>query len=96
VISKRHCPFTGIVNFFASADPLMAIGSVRETTPAQYAWHCYLDDPVGGTAPDMAIAETNLKRAIARRRDAARYPAATGPLFGNTQTTTFTNAIGKR
>jgi hypothetical protein len=44
----------------------------------------------------MAIAETNLKRAIARRRDAARYPAATGPLFGNTQTTTFTNAIGKR
>jgi hypothetical protein len=69
VISKRNCPHTGVVNFFASADPLIAIGSVSETaTPAQYAWRCYLDHPVGGTAPNMAVAEFELKRAIADRR----------------------------
>jgi hypothetical protein len=72
VISKQRCPFTGIVNFFASADPFIAIGSVSETvTPARYAWRCYFDDPVSGTAPDMAIAETELKRAIASRRHVA-------------------------
>ena len=51
MISKRHCPFTGIVNFFAAADPLIAIGSVSGATDApSYAWRCYLDDPVGHCA----------------------------------------------
>jgi hypothetical protein len=69
VISKRHCPYTGVVNFFATADPFIAVGSVSETaTPPHYAWRCYLDDPVGGTAPDLAIAEMALKKAIASRR----------------------------
>ena len=75
MISKRNCPHTGIINFFASADPLIAIGSVSETTtPAQCAWCCYLDDPVGGTAPDMAVAEMELKKAIATRRGRATSP----------------------
>ena len=73
MISKQYCPVTGIVNFFASADPFIAIGSVTKTaTPVRYAWRCYLDDPVCGAAPDMAIAETELKRAIASRRHLAR------------------------
>lgn len=74
MISKRHCPHTGVVNFFAAADPLIAIGSVSETakSPNRYAWHCYLDDPVGGVAPDMAIAEAELERAIASRREGVR------------------------
>ena len=73
MISKRHCPHTGIVNFFAAADPFIAIGSLSATArPPHYAWRCYLDDPVGGSAPDMAIAETELKRAIASRRHLAR------------------------
>jgi hypothetical protein len=69
MISKRHCPYTGVVNFFASADPLIAIGSVSEAiaTP-RFAWHCYLDDPVGGVAPDIVIAEAELRAAIASRR----------------------------
>jgi hypothetical protein len=69
VISKTHCPHTGVVNFFTAADPLLAVGSVSEATaPAYYNWHCYLDDPVTGTAPDIAVAEAELRRAIARRR----------------------------
>ena len=32
MISKRHCPLTGVVNFFAAADPLIAIGSVSGAT----------------------------------------------------------------
>ncbi len=69
MISKRHCPRTGVVNFFAAADPLLAIGSVSETvnTPS-YAWRCYLDEPVGGTAPDIVVAEAELRAAIASRR----------------------------
>jgi hypothetical protein len=75
VISKRYCPHTGIANFFASADPLIAIGSVIEAaTPAQYAWRCYLDDPVGGIAPNVATAERALNKAIATRRGLATLP----------------------
>lgn len=67
MISKRRCPHTGVVNFFAAADPLIAVGSVNETAPEQYAWRCYLDDPAAGTAPDISLAEALLRRAIASR-----------------------------
>ena len=69
MISKKHCPHTGVVNFFASSDPLMAIGSVNKATkPAHYDWRCYLDDPVAGSAPDVAIADAYLRQAIRSRR----------------------------
>lgn len=69
MISKKHCPHTGVVNFFAASDPLMAIGSVSKATqPAQYDWRCYLDDPVAGSAPDVAIAEAYLRQALESRR----------------------------
>ena len=72
MISKEHCPHTGVVNFFASSDPLMAIGSVNKATkPAHYDWRCYLDDPVAGSAPDAAIAEAYLRQAIQSRRSPA-------------------------
>jgi hypothetical protein len=57
------------VNFFIAAEPYIAVGSVSEgAAPNQYDWHCYLDDPVNGTARDMIIAEAELKAAIASRR----------------------------
>ena len=68
MISKKHCPHTGVVNFFASSDPLIAVGSVSKATNAQFDWRCYLDDPVAGTAPDVAIAEAYLRQAIRSRR----------------------------
>jgi hypothetical protein len=30
VISKRHCPHIGVVNFFIAAEPFIAVGSVSE------------------------------------------------------------------
>ncbi len=72
MISKRYCPHTGVVNYFAVTNPFVAVGSVSKIgTQSHYAWRCYLDDPVSGTAPDVAIAETELKRAIANRRHLA-------------------------
>ena len=69
MISKRHCPHTGVVNFFIAVDPFIAVGSVSEgATPNHYNWHCYLDNPINGSARDMAIAEAELKEAIASRR----------------------------
>jgi hypothetical protein len=47
----------------------MAVGSVNKATkPAHYDWRCYLDDPVAGSAPDVAIAEAYLRQAIESRR----------------------------
>ena len=70
MISKHRCPHTGVVNFFTAADPLLAVGSVAEVVSrGQYDWRCYLDDAVGGTAPDVAIAEAQLRTAIAMRRE---------------------------
>ncbi len=62
MLSSRQCPHTGIVNFFAQAEPFLAIGSViRAGEPALYHWRCYLGhEPVAGTAPDMRTAEIHL------------------------------------
>ena len=62
MLSRRHCPHTGIVNFFAAADPLLAIGSViRAGEPALYHWRYYLGQaPSVGAAPDMRSAENHL------------------------------------
>jgi len=75
VISSKRCPHTGVVNFFIAADPLLAVGSINQTAAkgpagaARFAWHCYLDEETAGMAPDIKIAEANLKRAIASRRE---------------------------
>jgi hypothetical protein len=47
----------------------MAVGSINETAaPPGFAWRCYLDVEIAGTAPDVAMAEAHLKKAIAKRR----------------------------
>lgn len=69
MISKRRCPRTGVVNFFIAVEPLIAVGSItKRGAPDHYDWHCYLDEPVNGTALDITIAEAELNDAIARRR----------------------------
>lgn len=77
MLSRRHCPHTGIVNFFAAADPLLAIGSVIKTgEPALYHWRYYLSQQGAvGVAPDMRTAENYL---ISRHREYLRAPAQLG------------------
>jgi hypothetical protein len=62
MLSRRHCPHTGIVNFFAESEPLLAIGSVvKAGKPALYHWRYYLGQgPAVGIAPDMRSAENCL------------------------------------
>jgi hypothetical protein len=46
----------------------MSVGSVVEARAPQteFAWRCYIDERACGIVPDAALAEANLKRAIAR------------------------------
>jgi hypothetical protein len=62
MLNRRHCPHTGIANFFTDADPLLAVGSVARTkTGSPYHWWCYLGvDTTCGAAPDMRTAERRL------------------------------------
>jgi hypothetical protein len=70
VITSKRCPHTGVVNFFVRADPHLAVGSVsQEANPRQFVWRCYLDGEGAGVADNLAIAEANLRTAIARGRN---------------------------
>lgn len=70
MISKHRCPHTGVVNFFVSSDPLLAVGSISQVAaPAQYAWRCYLDEEASGVASNAKLAEAKLTRAIGSRRE---------------------------
>ena len=62
MLSRTHCRHTGIVNFFAAADPLLAIGSViKAGEPGRYCWRYYLGrEPACGIAVDMRTAENHL------------------------------------
>lgn len=72
MLSRRHCPHTGIVNFFAAADPFVAIGSViKAGEPALYHWRYYLGPAAVGVAADMRSAENHL---LMRHRDYLRSP----------------------
>jgi hypothetical protein len=58
MLSKRRCPHTGVVNFFFSADPHLAVGSVIEAGASGYLWRCYTDPcTAAGAASDMKTAE---------------------------------------
>jgi hypothetical protein len=77
MLARRHCPHTGIVNFFAAGDPLLAVGSVIKTgKPALYHWRYYLGEaPAVGAAPDMRTAENHL---ISRHRAVLQAPPQLG------------------
>ena len=59
MLTRRHCPHTGVTNFFSDTDPFLSVGSVIEAgEPAIYHWRCYLGQPpAAGAAPDMRTAE---------------------------------------
>jgi hypothetical protein len=73
MLSRSHCPHTGVVNFFARAEPWLAVGSVvKAGEPALYHWRYYLGSQcLVGTAPDMRTAENHL---INSHREYLRVP----------------------
>ena len=73
MVTNRTCPHTGVMNFFISANPYVAVGSIRRAAqPERYAWFCYLDNEASGTATNLSSAESSLRQAIADRRSTER------------------------
>ena len=86
MLSKSHCPHTGVTNFFTPTDPQLAVGSVTETSAsARYVWRCYVGSEECGREPDMLSAEARLRAAIAgshrqpRSKRIRRTPATPRP-----------------
>lgn len=81
-LSRRRCPHTGVVNFFAESDPLMAVGSVTKAgAPAVYYWRCYADDRrASGSAHDLQTAErllfSHYRRFVREMQNAGEAQAA--------------------
>jgi hypothetical protein len=78
MVSKRRCPRTGVVNFYAESDPFLAVGSVIEVgRPAVYQWRCYLgEEPAAGVARDMPTAERRIAMALQAEPPVAPKAAA--------------------
>ena len=66
MVSKQHCPHTGVVNFFTSTDPYVSIGSIiKAGTASEFHWRCYAAArTISGIANDMKTAERRLKDQI--------------------------------
>jgi hypothetical protein len=70
MLSKRRCPYTGVINFYSNEDPHLAIGSVVKVARAEYHWRFYADPCSGvGSTKDLGSAEALLRE---RRREAAQ------------------------
>lgn len=58
MLSKRRCPHTGVVNFFLTSDPHLAVGSIVKVEGTGYLWRCYTDPFAGvGSEADLKTAE---------------------------------------
>jgi hypothetical protein len=66
MVSKQHCPYTGVVNYFSETDPFISIGSiVRAGTGDEFHWRFYAaKKTIAGIASDMKTAERRLKNQI--------------------------------
>jgi hypothetical protein len=64
MLSKQRCPYTGIVNYFTSTDPLLSVGSIVKAGEQrlEYHWRWYdAAERIAGIAADMQTAEERLK-----------------------------------
>ena len=66
MVSKQHCPHTGVVNYFSETDPFISIGSiVRAGGGQEFHWRFYAAaQTIAGIANDMKTAERRLKKQI--------------------------------
>lgn len=65
MLSKRRCPYTGVVNFYSSEDPHMAVGSVVLAGSERGFFWRYYTEPFarGGLAADLGSAEREVRAA---------------------------------
>lgn len=72
MLSKQHCPHTGIVNFFTKNDPFLSVGSIMKQADREgaYCWRWYdASRTITGIASDMRSAEERLRDAYSHRSD---------------------------
>jgi hypothetical protein len=68
MLLKRHCPHTGIMNFFSDSDPHLPVGMIYSTfakhgLKSGFMWRCHAgDDSAAGRAADLKAAEASLVR----------------------------------
>lgn len=64
MLSKRHCPYTGLTNFFADSEPYMPVGVIYTSiSKPGFLWRCHAgDDGAAGRATDLKTAEARLFR----------------------------------
>ena len=77
MVSKHHCPHTGVVNYFTKADPHLSIGSITRANAAdEFHWRYYAAArTISGIANDMRTAERRLKEQIRRSTDVRDHTA---------------------
>jgi hypothetical protein len=81
MLSKRHCPHTGVVNFFFAADPHLAVGSVVKGGQSGFLWHCYTDPcQAAGSVADMKTAERRVRELCRRAASSDHNPTLLMPL----------------
>jgi hypothetical protein len=76
MVSKQHCPHTGVVNFFSESDPFVSIGSIvqagtaKKGTSTEFHWRYYAAaQTIAGIATDMKTAERRIKSHIRKTDD---------------------------
>jgi hypothetical protein len=72
VLLSKHCPHTGVVNFYDASEPHIAIGSITKSRSKSkcvgYTWRFYaVDDAPFGFALDVPSAEKKLLAMAAKR-----------------------------
>ena len=78
MLSRKRCPYTGVVNLFLTAEPHLAIGSVLKAEGSLgYQWLYYTDPCAAtGTAPDLKTAERRVAELCRSAEDASMGHAA--------------------
>ena len=72
MLAKRHCPYTGIVNYFDDLEPFIAIGCIAAIDGSRtYVWRSHIGNEEGGRSTDLAVAEAQLKRLLRSAVDAS-------------------------
>ena len=86
MLLSKHCPYTGVVNFFEASEPHLAIASITRCgrsaadsdSDKGYTWRFYAQDGApSGYAPDATSAERKLRAMLAARTGVRRLEYST-------------------
>ena len=73
MLLSKHCPHTGVVNFYDVSEPHIAIGSITKSRSGlksqSYTWRFYaLDEAPFGYSADERSAEHSLRAVVVKAK----------------------------